>query len=124
MNNKVPQELVSILSSEEFIACGRLVGTDCNKLHAQYGVFIPNREELRNIALYDKPELQHVKGGTSLSHLTETYVGMKMPVEKSIGQNASYMTNNLCDELILYAAADAYCHRKVFKQIYTSILRE
>ena len=63
-----------------------------------------------------------MKGGTSLVHLTEVYSGMKIPVEKSIGQNASYMTDNLCDELILYAAADAYCHRIVFENIYSSIL--
>ena len=55
-----------------------------------------------------------MKGGTGLDHLTETYSGMKMPVEKSNGQNATYMTDNLSDELILYASADAYCHRMVF----------
>ena len=122
MNNKLPAELVSILRSEEWIACGRLVGTDCNKLHAQLDLYVPTRIELRNIALFDKPELQHVKGATGLDHLTETYTGMKMPVEKSIGQNATYMTDNLSDELILYAAADAYCHRIVFDKKISSIL--
>lgn len=124
MSNKLPNDLVSILCSKEWIACGRVIGTDCNKLDEQCGVFIQNRLELRNIALFHKPELQHVKGRTSLSHLTETYTRMKMPVEKSIGKSASYMRDNLSDGLILYAAADAYCHRKVFENIHLSILKK
>ena len=45
----------------------------------------------------------------------------RMPVEKSIGQRASYMSVDLSEELILYAAADAYCSRKVTDIIQNEI---
>ena len=82
------QELVKCVLNHPSMPKSRYlpnVGTVCNKIDEQCGVFIQNRLELRNIAIFHKPKLQHVKGGTSLSHLTETYTGMKIPVEKSIG---------------------------------------
>ena len=34
MHNKLPEEIMNILSSKKWIACGRLIRPDCNKLHA------------------------------------------------------------------------------------------
>ena len=40
-------------------------------------------------------------------------MGVRMPVEKCIGQNASYATKSLSQELKLYAACDTLCHRLI-----------
>jgi len=89
------------------------MGGDCIKLLEQYNIEIPNRKELRTMALVNKPELRNIKGGTTLSNLTETFLKLKMPIEKSMGQHANYACTNLSQDLILYAASDAYCSRRI-----------
>jgi hypothetical protein len=40
-----------------------------------------------------------------------------MLVPKSVGQSASYSVEELSDTLVLYAAVDAFCHRRVAEEI-------
>lgn len=121
LKSKVPIILKKILSSKERFACGRNVGGDCNKLESQCGVYIPRRYELSTLCLMDKPELRTTKGGTGVAHLTETYLHVRLPIEKLVGQSSSFATKNLSQGLILYAAADTYCHRLITEKIMNSL---
>jgi hypothetical protein len=46
---------------------------------------------------------------------------VKMPIPKSVGQIASYSVEELSDTLVLYAAVDAFCHRRVAEEILKSL---
>ena len=109
----LPSEMEHLLKREEFIFCGRQAGGDCNKIEQQHGVSIKHRLELGTLALRDRPEMARIKGGTTLASLVESYLGLRCPIDKDIGQNADYSTKTLSSDLKLYAAADAYCHRVV-----------
>ena len=69
----------------------------------------------------DKPEPRTTKGGTGVAHLTETYLHVRLPIEKLVGQSSSFATKNLSQQLILYAAADAYCYRLITEKIMNSL---
>lgn len=121
LKSKIPTILKQILSSKERFSCGRNVGGDCNMLESQCGVYIPRRYELSTLCPIDKPELRTTKGGTGVAHLTETYLHVRLPIEKSVEQSSSFATKNLSQQLILYAAADAYCHRLITEKIMNSL---
>ena len=103
--------------NKNYVTCGHNIGIDCKLLEEQFNTSIEARIKLRNLALFHNSKLGKINGGIRLAHLTETYLKQKMPVEKSIGQNASYMSVDLPEELIISAVADAYCSRKVTEDI-------
>jgi 3'-5' exonuclease len=117
----LPSQMKRLLEKEDFIFCGRQAGGDCNKIEQQHGVRVKHRLELGNLALRDRPELARVKGGTSLASLVESYLAVRCPIDKDIGQAADYSTKWLSSELQLYAAADAYCHRVVAIEVQKSL---
>ena len=124
MDQKIPPELSALLEKEEFVPCGRNIGLDCALLETQLNIKILNRIELKTLSLNHTPALQNKKGGTSLSHLTETFMGFRMPVSKSIGQLSTYKSKNLRPELQLYAAVDGYCSRMVAEIIMKDLLKK
>ena len=124
MDQKIPPELSAVLEKEEFVPCGRSIGLDCTLLETQLNIKIQNRIELETLSLNHTPALGNKKGGTSLSHLTETFLGLRMPVSKSIGQLSSYKSKNLRQELQLYAAVDGYCSRMVAQKILEDLLQK
>ena len=99
MDLKIPTELCDILQNKQFVPCGRNIGVDCTLLEEHFNIVIQNRIELRTLALHHTPSLRTKKGGTGLSHLTETFLGLRMPVSKGIGQLSSYKTQNSKVEL-------------------------
>jgi hypothetical protein len=117
MGGNFPVEIQKVLEMKRFVAAGRNVGIDCGKLENTFGIVVPNRLELRYLALADRPELGDLSDGTSLSNLVAAYMEVAMPVPKSIGQSASYSVEELSDTLVLYAAVDAFCHRRVAEEI-------
>ena len=82
---KLPIVVTTMLEREDLIACGRSIGQDCNLLYDQYNIMIKNRIEIGTLALIHDPSLKQISGGTGVAHLTEKYLGMRIPVEKSIG---------------------------------------
>ena len=114
---KLPIVVRTMLERDDFIACGRSIGQDCNLLYDQYSIMIKNRIEIGTLALVHDPSLKQISGGTGVAFLTEKYLGMRIPVEKSIGQCATYATKDLSEDLQLYAACDALCHRIITEEI-------
>ena len=118
---KLPGVLIDILSRDDLIACARSIGTDCSYLYSQYGILIKNRIEIGNLATIEDPSFKKTKEGTSVASLTEKHLKMRLPIEKSVGQNASYATKNLSKDLKLYAACDSLCHRLLTEEIERKI---
>ena len=87
---ELPNSVKDLLSRNDLIACGRNVGLDCSKIYSQHRIMIKNRIELGTLAILHDNTLQNVKGGTTVANLTEKYLRMRLPVEKCIGQNASF----------------------------------
>ena len=82
---------------------------------------IKNRIEIGNLATIEDPSLKKTKGGTSVANLTEKHLKMRLPIEKSVGQNDSYATKTLSEDLKLYAACDSLCHRLLTEEIERKI---
>lgn len=114
---KLPQVVMTLLERDDLIAYGRNFGQDCNLLYDQYNTKIKNRIEIGTLALIHDPSSKQISGGTGVAHLTESYLGMRIPVEKSIGQCVTYATKDLSEDLQLYAACDALCHRIITEEI-------
>jgi hypothetical protein len=95
--DRFPDQLKLLLERKQFTAAARNIGVDCSKLETQYGTVVPHRTELWHLALEDQPELAHIRDGTGLPNLVQTFLRGRMPIEKGIGQN-----DNLLDHLRLY----------------------
>jgi hypothetical protein len=69
LNGRFPEQLKLLFGSKQFEYAARNIGVDCGKLETQFGIFIPRRRELRDLASDNKGELGSTFGGTSLENL-------------------------------------------------------
>jgi hypothetical protein len=95
-----PKELKAILQMNKFIACGRSIAGDLNRL-SELGVKVARSVELALLAATHNPD-QH----TGLAELAITYCNLKID-NKEWGQNADYEVDELPVPLVEYGATDS-----------------
>jgi len=106
---KCPKALKSLLEDENLVACGRQIGGDCGRL-VKIGIRMPQRCELRTLALMHDPE----QNGTSLQDLALHYLSVYIAKE---AQLEDWTRHPLPSKLIMYAALDALISRKIGEEI-------
>jgi 3'-5' exonuclease len=105
-----PKELRAILQMEKFVACGRSIAGDINRL-SELGVKVARSVELDLLAKTHNPD-QH----TGLAELAITYCNLKID-NKEWGQNADYEVDELPVPLIEYGATDSILSRMIAQKL-------
>jgi hypothetical protein len=105
-----PKELKAILQMEKFVACGRSIAGDLNRL-SELGVKVARSVELDLLAKTHNPD-QH----TGLAELAITYCNLKID-NKEWGQNADYEVDELPVPLVEYGAIDSILSRMIAQKL-------